>query len=836
MPSRTVLLIDRDAHQGPAQALRSHFEALEDNFGPIDLRCFDHPDAVRGFLATDLDADVALIGPEFGQHPESPTGFDVARDLAASFPRVPRVLYGGTGRALSLLPEFQRSSFFHYLPRDADRAEVVQCVRAAFQYRDSLTSSAPPAGDPGAYDDSTLRPRPPGHLARQAIWPADEVHGELVLDALPRRALVFSPLTHERARLTRALRAADYDVVEAGTELTFRDRLLNWQPTFVLLSLGLSVGAPAYAKLCDLVERARGLVPHLHMALVHNGELPVNPALLPAGVSSVDVDTLESPRLGEQVISDLHAESCRLATFSSTVQSVRTIFFQPRGAPEAAQPERWHRARSVLQRCKTEGRGLVTINVKHPLMVPALMLAAQKARAPICLEVSPLEAQQHWLRLIPSLRAGGWPALEPFGPSALKPFLALPGGGVSPHPMVQVRGTLELIRSLIDHYAGVLSCRQEVLLHLDHATKLDLIQGGVDAGCDLVMFDGTAFDSLATNIATTAEVKKLFGQGGLVVEGEIDRKDRPTLPVEADAVRRFLRETSADLLGIWAGQQHGTNYDFESYIKRALELEQLDGRDVRGGDLPYLMRAIDELQREYHEKGYSEHGFARVFLGQLRQCLAVESHEENARLLAYAITGDRVVVQAPERAATRLDLKDILASAHQLWHPDVAALFDRVQERALMGRLERRREIGALRKRQLESLISVGEHTTFPLQLGALEAYQSVREEFPDFLGFVLHGSSSIDRDQLDRSRALGVVKANFGSSVYQYFVESLDGLWPGLAPSSTVSEHLEGRKDLLRTFWTSQEWRSPDYLRRIFQRFADVVVEMYFKPMGWAR
>jgi fructose/tagatose bisphosphate aldolase len=107
-------------------------------------------------------------------------------------------------------------------------------------------------------------------------------------------------------------------------------------------------------------------------------------------------------------------------------------------------------------------------------------------------------------------------------------------------------------------------------------------------------------------------------------------------------------------------------------------------------------------------------------------------------------------------------------------------------------------------------------------------------ESHPDFYGFVLHGGSSIAKDSLQQSRRLGVVKANFGSSVYRLFIETVDGLFPPAAAGQMKSSDLEPRKDLLKTFWTSGNYRSPDWLRNNFRAFSRAVQMTYFEPCGW--
>ena len=110
-----------------------------------------------------------------------------------------------------------------------------------------------------------------------------------------------------------------------------------------------------------------------------------------------------------------------------------------------------------------------------------------------------------------------------------------------------------------------------VCFHLDHATDLDAIRAGIEAGFSSVMFDGSVlpFDQ---NAGITAEVVKLAHAKGVTVEAELghvgnamvgnmndkvaneDPADTLTLP---DEVVRFVDATDVDALAVAIGTAHG---------------------------------------------------------------------------------------------------------------------------------------------------------------------------------------------------------------------------------------------------------------------------------------
>ena len=98
-------------------------------------------------------------------------------------------------------------------------------------------------------------------------------------------------------------------------------------------------------------------------------------------------------------------------------------------------------------------------------------------------------------------------------------------------------------------------------LHLDHATRFDLIREAADCGFASVMYDGSTLP-WAENVRSTAEVTAWCHERGILVEaelGEIGGKDGAhtpgvrTDPAEAAA---FVAETGVDALAVAVGSSH----------------------------------------------------------------------------------------------------------------------------------------------------------------------------------------------------------------------------------------------------------------------------------------
>lgn len=111
-----------------------------------------------------------------------------------------------------------------------------------------------------------------------------------------------------------------------------------------------------------------------------------------------------------------------------------------------------------------------------------------------------------------------------------------------------------------------------ILANLDHALGLEEAQEGVEAGFDLIHFDGSELP-YEENVKITKMVVDQAHQKGLLVEGEIDKilgtsKPHPTEKAESlqasgsytdpDKAAEFVSRTGVDLLAVFVGNLHGT--------------------------------------------------------------------------------------------------------------------------------------------------------------------------------------------------------------------------------------------------------------------------------------
>ncbi|VEG26114.1 class II fructose-bisphosphate aldolase [Actinomyces howellii] len=100
-----------------------------------------------------------------------------------------------------------------------------------------------------------------------------------------------------------------------------------------------------------------------------------------------------------------------------------------------------------------------------------------------------------------------------------------------------------------------------VVVHLDHATSVDLVAEAVELGMSSVMYDGSCLP-YEDNVATTAQVVRMCHARGVSVEaelGEVGGKDGAHAPgarTDPAQAARFVEETGVDLLAVAVGSSH----------------------------------------------------------------------------------------------------------------------------------------------------------------------------------------------------------------------------------------------------------------------------------------
>jgi len=171
--------------------------------------------------------------------------------------------------------------------------------------------------------------------------------------------------------------------------------------------------------------------------------------------------------------------------------------------------------REIVEAAVRAGRGVGAFNVIQLEHAEALVAGAERAEAPVVLQISQNCVRYHG-------------ALEPIGLAVLA---------------VARRATVP------------------VAVHLDHAEDPALVHEAVELGFTSVMFDASRLD-YAANVQATAEVVAYCHERGCFVEaelGEVGGKDgahAPGVRTDPDEAREFVAATGVDALAVAVGSSH----------------------------------------------------------------------------------------------------------------------------------------------------------------------------------------------------------------------------------------------------------------------------------------
>ncbi|WP_255684701.1 class II fructose-bisphosphate aldolase [Actinocorallia sp. API 0066] len=169
----------------------------------------------------------------------------------------------------------------------------------------------------------------------------------------------------------------------------------------------------------------------------------------------------------------------------------------------------------IVAAARAAGRGLGAFNVIQLEHAEAIVAGAERARLPVVLQISENTVAYHG-------------ALAPLAAAALA----------------------------IAEASSV-----DVVVHLDHATRPELVREAVGLGIPSVMVDASALPH-AANVALTAELTAWCHARGVWVEaelGEIGGKDgahAPGVRTDPREAAAFVAETGVDALAVAVGSSH----------------------------------------------------------------------------------------------------------------------------------------------------------------------------------------------------------------------------------------------------------------------------------------
>jgi len=201
-----------------------------------------------------------------------------------------------------------------------------------------------------------------------------------------------------------------------------------------------------------------------------------------------------------------------------------------------------------------------------------------------------------------------------------------------------------------------------IILNLDHGKSLSYIKEAVNAGYDMVHFDGSSLP-LKENIEITKKVVGYARKRGIIVEGEVgvvrgssrfhkgiakvSKKDM-TKPEEAEV---FAKETKVDALATVFGNIHGVYEKMES-----LDLKRLSMIKRRVGERVFLVLHGGSGIPIPQVKSAVKKGIVKININTDIRCAWREALERALRIDPYEVAPSKLmpsVVEAVEKVINK---------------------------------------------------------------------------------------------------------------------------------------------------------------------------------------
>jgi fructose-bisphosphate aldolase class II len=122
-------------------------------------------------------------------------------------------------------------------------------------------------------------------------------------------------------------------------------------------------------------------------------------------------------------------------------------------------------------------------------------------------------------------------------------------------PFMDFEGLAAYLRTRAEH------ANRPIVLHLDHATDVELVRRALDAGFTSVQYDALGVP-LTEKTERTRAVADLAHSYGAAMESELEHIGRTSVEdggglTQPDVAQQFVRDTSIDVLAVSIGTVHG---------------------------------------------------------------------------------------------------------------------------------------------------------------------------------------------------------------------------------------------------------------------------------------
>ena len=356
---------------------------------------------------------------------------------------------------------------------------------------------------------------------------------------------------------------------------------------------------------------------------------------------------------------------------------------------------------------------LPNFNIKHPGMLLPIARVAVLKNSPVYVEISPQEALVYY------------PSSES-------------------HIYKRIERVLRGLKADVDWVKNVTGAN--IYLHLDHCNDDKIIRSALDAGFNSIMADG-ANQTLSSNIRFVQAIKRLAEPYQVPVEGEVGAidlsgysKKATTLCSELDI---FVEATNVDFVGVNVRQFHGCDYGFdrarEAYLKHREMIQKEYFSSLN------LLQSCIQIDTLLNEKGYSVHSLERSKLKQFIDAITYSNDEQIPSAISSFMSEGSIHVN--------------------YWLNEIIRGWNMKQgEKIEESKKLLKQALGYGMKNDTNKEKSLDRET---LRLIA-DSLTSTNTKL------VLHGGTSIAKEELKFLNSFEVKRVNFGSKPFQLFINAL--------------------------------------------------------------
>ena len=357
---------------------------------------------------------------------------------------------------------------------------------------------------------------------------------------------------------------------------------------------------------------------------------------------------------------------------------------------------------------------LPNFNIKHPGMLLPIAKAAIKNNTPVYVEISPQEA----LAYFNSPEQNIYKKLE------------------------MVFRNLKTDVEWVKKHTGA-----NIFLHLDHCNDAEIIKRALDTGFNSIMADGSN-QTLSANIRFVQAIKKLAEAYDVPVEGEVGaidlsgyRKKSTTLCAELDI---FVEATTVDFVGINIRQFHGCDYGFDRAREAYLRYRELLQKQYYSS--LNLLQSCFQIDNLLNDRGYSVHSLER---SKLKQFIDAITHSKEERI--------------PAIISSFMSEPSIFVN---YWINEIIKEWNTKQRKMIEENQKLLDQIFGFGMKQ----DTTSKERSLDFELLSLIAKSLAGTNTK----MVLHGGSSIAKDELQFLNSYGIRRVNFGSNPFQLFINAL--------------------------------------------------------------